>query len=57
MVLEGNEKYVERGLQFLWCITHNCKEAQEKVANMKELFPKILQAISDADSGRNALSM
>ena len=57
MVLTGNEKAKERGLQFLWCITHNCKEAQEKVINKTELFPVILQAIADADCGRNALRM
>lgn len=57
MVLRGTEKGVERGLQFLWCITHNNREAQEKVINITDLFPKILQAIAEEDSGRNALSM
>jgi hypothetical protein len=55
MVLQGDEKAKERGLQFLWCITHNCKEAQERVVSKAELFPVILQAIADADCGRNAL--
>lgn len=57
MVMTGNEKERERGLQFLWCITHNCKEAQEKVIAKTELFSIILQAIADADCGRNALRM
>lgn len=57
MVMKGNEKEKERGLQFLWCITHNCKEAQEKVIARTELFSVILQAIADADCGRNALSI
>jgi hypothetical protein len=56
MLFSPNENLVERGLQFLWCMTNEFPPAQKKVCEHPHVVDKVLATIVESDAGKKCFT-